>query len=283
MYIKNPVLQFLFSLLDFPIRFIYVRLPGFLRKIFFRQLYETNFDNLEWKYNQISTQLDKLEFSLRGKNCLELGPGNSYYIAYRFLLQGADKVILIDKFPRYFNTRRQRAYYDHEIEHFKEKYGADGLKVIGQESERSGAIQMYIGDIVEMEISEEVDFVYSHHVLEHVKDVPGTLASLFEIMKPGAVAYHVIDLRDHFNFNSPFLFYKYSSHTWENLLTKEGKSFTNRLRVDELIHAFEQAGYEILDLETKKFKLDVPRMADIFADKDEEVLSTGRASFLVRK
>ena len=283
MNVNNPVLQFFFNLLDFPIRFIYVHLPGFLRKIFFRKLYETNFDDLEGKFSQIFKKLDKYGFSLSGKHCLELGPGNSYYNAYRFLLQGAHKVVLIDKYPRYYNTKRQRVFYAHEINHIKEKYGAESLKVIGIESVRSSAIQMYAGDIIKMEIPEEVDFVYSHHVLEHVKDVPGTLTALFELMKPGALAYHVIDLRDHFNFNSPFLFYKYSTHTWENILTKEGKSFTNRLRVDELLHAFEQAGYEIMNLETMRFELDVPRMADIFTDKDEEILSTGKASFLVRK
>ena len=50
--------------------------------------------------------------------------------------------------------------------------------------------------------------------------------------------YHKIDLRDHYNFNKPFKFYKYSNWTWNNLLTKEGVSYTNRLKINEYNNIF---------------------------------------------
>lgn len=283
MYIQNPIIEYIFNKLDFPIRWVYCRLPEFIRRLFFGGLYQVKFDKLDERFEQIKQELAGIGFSLQDKVCLELGPGNSYFNAYHFLIQGAKKVLLVDKYPRYSDSPDQQAVTAREFAHIKQKFSQDDLPYGSESGPNPAFIRLLAGDIVELEIPDPVDFVYSHHVLEHVKSVSATLEALSRSMRPGAVAYHVIDLRDHYNFNTPFLFYKYSPRIWEDQLTKEGVSYTNRLRIDDLVGEMKQAGFQILKLETEQFPRKTTRLADIFVDKDEQVLSTGRAIFLLRK
>jgi len=67
--------------------------------------------------------------------------------------------------------------------------------------------------------------------------------------------YHKIDLRDHYDFNNPFLFYKYSDRVWNKYLTKEGHSYTNRWRYDDFIKEFRENNFEIILEEITRFHL----------------------------
>lgn len=40
------------------------------------------------------------------------------------------------------------------------------------------------------------DLVYTNHVLEHIRDVPGTLERIRSAMRPGGIAVHKLPLED---------------------------------------------------------------------------------------
>ncbi len=99
----------------------------------------------------------------------------------------------------------------------------------------------------------------------------GNIKKLEEIVKRGGLMYHSIDMRDHYNFNNPFLFLKYSRNVWERYLTKEGVSYTNRVRYSEFKNLFEKYGFKILNEEKEKFPLKKIKVSKDFDQEDEDL------------
>lgn len=97
-------------------------------------------------------------------------------------------------------------------------------------------------DIVEAGIEKSsVSFLISFAVLEHVSDIEGVCGTIFDILKPGGIAFHFVDLSDHRAYRGgaslgPFHF----------LTEEEGPSNLNRLRAPEITAAHNKAGFEIL-------------------------------------
>lgn len=67
------------------------------------------------------------------------------------------------------------------------------------------------------------------------------------MLKPGGVTTHVIDLRNHLDFDHPLEFLRYSEWLWR-LATSRRPLYTNRWRLFDLLAGFEAAGLEVADL-----------------------------------
>ena len=199
--------------------------------------------------------LSQTNFNFNNKVCLELGPGNSYISAYNFLLNGAKKIIMVDKYPRYIRTRKQQKYFTAELDYIKKEYNLKKLFFINNNKISGDYIEFISQDITDIEMKNKVDFIYSTSVFEHIRDVKGNIQKLSRIIKKNGLMHHSIDLRDHYNFNKPFLFYKYSDNIWNTYLTKCGISYTNRIRFDDYIRMFNDAGFKIIKMETEKQEL----------------------------
>ena len=79
---------------------------------------------------------------------------------------------------------------------------------------------------------DEVDFVYSRAVLEHVNDLPGTFADMARAMRPGSQSIHLADLRSHgLHKANPLDFLEWSPAMWSLMYSEKG--VPNRWRVDE--------------------------------------------------
>jgi SAM-dependent methyltransferase len=241
MIIKNKFLAPIFDTFDLPIRYLYTHagpISTGLNKMMFWKLYASDFSKLDAKFTIMYDFLQKNKLSLKDKYVLELGPGNSYINAYNFLMLGAKKVYLVDKYPRHNNTKAQKKFMKDELEFIAQKYGVSKLPFIGQD----GSIDQNYIEFIPKDLTDttdlHVDFIYSISVLEHIKDIGNNIMKMADILNPGGYMYHRIDMRDHFNFNNPFLFYKYSDRTWENYCVKEGLSYTNRWRYDDFMKAF---------------------------------------------
>jgi SAM-dependent methyltransferase len=218
MKIDNRLASFFYDRLDFPIRFLYSQL--YLNKMFFWKLYASDFKKLDSKFEELKKIIDKLDKNFKNKICLELGPGNSYINAYNFLMHGAKKVILVDKYPRYIKTKKQIRYFQKELDYILKKYKKKNLFFIKKDQINLQYIQLVSQDISGAQIKDKIDFIYSISVLEHIKNIEGDIKQLSKIIKKGGLIYHSIDLRDHYNFNNPFLFLKYPKKVWEKYLTK---------------------------------------------------------------
>jgi SAM-dependent methyltransferase len=274
---------------DFIVRLLYCRLP-FLKKLLFWKLYSSNFKILDDRFEKTKFLLKKLNFSFKDKVCLELGPGNSFINAYNFLMLGAKKVILIDKYPRHTKTKHQKEYLNEELDYIKKKYNKQNLFFIKNGKLNKKYIEFISGDITDsnfikkFNLNGKFDFVYSIAVLEHIKKVKKAVITLGKITKKNGLMYHVIDLRDHFNFNKPFLFYKYSDRVWNKYLTREGFSYTNRWRYNNYKKLFKDQNLELVGEDKIRFPFNLDKnrkIDDKFKRRTD--LNIGVVKFLWKK
>jgi len=254
MKINNNILGFFYNKLDFPIRYLYCKLP-IINKALFWHLYSSDFKKLDQHFENMKNIIHKERFNFKNKTCLELGPGNSYINAYNLLMNGAKKVILVDKFPRYIKTKKQKEFFRKELDFIKQKYGQQKLFFFKKGRIDNQYIKFIEKDFAKTDIKEKVDFVLTISVFEHIKNIEQVIAKLTKVIKRGSLMYHSIDLRDHYNFANPFLFYKYSKNTWERYLTKEGVSYTNRVRYEDFIILFKKYGFKILNENIERFHI----------------------------
>ena len=255
MKVGNKYLAWVWDTFDLPIRFLYAHSGGALNKLLFWNLYTSDFEKLDTVFQNIIEVFDKGEITFKDKVVLELGPGNSYINAFNALMCGAKKVYLVDKFPRVIETKGQQEYFKKELDFISRKYNRP-LFFIKNGKVDPQYIESVPKDLTETDII-NVDIVISKSVFEHIKDVEGNVKKLSEILVPDGVMYHFIDLRDHYNFNNPFLFYKYGDRVWNKYLTKEGHTYTNRLRYDDFCRLFEKHEFEMIAEEVQRFDLPI--------------------------
>lgn len=99
------------------------------------------------------------------------------------------------------------------------------------------------------------DFVVSSDVLEHIdRKILGTfLDRMFQLMKPGSVALHSIDLMDHlsnFDRKAPAKFYyRFDGATWDRWFNSKVQ-YINRVQRPEWLSMFRRAGFELVSEET---------------------------------
>lgn len=223
-------------------------------------------------------------FTFYDKVCLELGPGNTLINACKFLHNGAKKVILVDKYPRYIFTKKQAPQIENEITFLRNKYcGSQKFDTDTTDCQiDTSLIELITSDLKEVNLPEKIDFAYSVSVFEHIKNVEDNIKKLSHVIKDGGFMYHSIDLRDHYNFRNPFLFLKYSNSTWEKYLTKEGISYTNRVRYTEFKRLFEKYGFKIVGEDVVKFPIPELALSGEF-NKSDENLGVGIWKVLLAK
>lgn len=280
MKVENRLLGYFFNHFDFFVRFFYSNLH--LNKLF-KNFYISNFYNIDYKFEELRKIMTGLDISFENKVCLELGPGNSYITAYNLLLNGAKKVILVDKFPRRRNDYKTNKMYHKEIDYVKDKYKLKNLFFLKNDNVNSKYIEFIDGDIAKIHFKKQLDFVLSFRVLEHIRNVKEVVSKFSDIIKHGGFMYHSIDLRDHYNFNKPFLFYKYSCKTWNRYLTREGVSYTNRLRYDDYMNIFFNNNFFVLFEDKEYFYIDEDQyISSDFQNKCISTLKIGILSILLK-
>ncbi|MBN1498504.1 MAG: class I SAM-dependent methyltransferase [Spirochaetes bacterium] len=281
----NMLARFLFNRFDFIIRILYCKLRCYrLFDYLLPDLYSSNFASLNSYFSMISDALRKNGFRIEDKSVLEIGPGNSYINAYNFLHAGARRVILVDKFPRYTDSDRQRSYIKNEIEFFKSRSNTREFPYIDQETGalNPNFIAFIAGDLRSIVFENNVDFIYSIAVLHHVQNLEQYIRRMSEILNPGGMMYHVVDLKDKFHsFGNPFLFYKYSDFTWEKFCTDSAVTYTNRVRYRDYMDMFERSGFDLVWEKTLSYDFPRFRINKKFAGRTD--LSIGDAHFLLRK
>ena len=275
MRINNAILSFFWNNFDFFIRFGYCRLgfvSNLMNKLLFWKLYSSDFEKLDKIFEDSLTVLKRNNISIKDKTILEIGPGNSYIIAYNFLMHCAKKVILVDKFPRTIKTKRQREYFKREIEYISKKYGQKPFFI--NNGEIDGEYIEFINKDLTLTATkiENVDLIFTNSVLEHIKAIKENIWVMSTLVNESGYMLHNIDLRDHYNFNKPFLFYKYSDRVWNNLLTKVGISYTNRLRYDDFVQLFKNMGLKIIYEKKQKENLADAKLCSEFKNKNKEDL-----------
>jgi SAM-dependent methyltransferase len=90
-----------------------------------------------------------------------------------------------------------------------------------------------------------VDLIFSHAVLEHVRrnEFADVMAETRRILKPGGIASHQVDLRDHLGGGLNNM--RIGSRWWESGFMASSGFYTNRLRFPEMCRAFSDAGFSV--------------------------------------
>ncbi|MFT3892233.1 MAG: methyltransferase domain-containing protein [Anaerolineales bacterium] len=122
---------------------------------------------------------------------------------------------------------------------------------------RKEFITLLHGDITSKAIQSQinqVDYVLSTSVYEHLDGVEAITRALAPLTKPDGIHIHFVDLRDHF-FKYPFEMLRFSDSVWRGWLNPT--SHHNRYRLWDYRKAFEDAfekvEIEVLAREEEKF------------------------------
>jgi SAM-dependent methyltransferase len=193
---------------------------------------------------------------------LELGPGDSLASAVVAKGYGASKCYMVDA-GAYARTSVS-AYHRiarHLDAHGIKAPGLDGCQSLDELLQRCDGIYLTAGLASLRRIpSDTVDFAWSQAVLEHIRlaDFDGTLTELHRVLRPGGVASHRIDLRDHLGGALNNL--RFSQQIWEAEWMARSGFYTNRIRYSDMLDRFSRAGFDVEVLSVDRWeRLPTPR------------------------
>jgi hypothetical protein len=94
--------------------------------------------------------------------------------------------------------------------------------------------------------NESVDLIFSQAVLEHISyyEFQDSMLECYRLLKNNCLCSHQIDLRDHLSNGLNNL--RFSRAFWESSLFSSAGFYTNRIRCDDMLEHFTQAGFKIL-------------------------------------
>jgi SAM-dependent methyltransferase len=218
---------------------------------------------------------------------LELGPGDSLCSALIAKTFGGSKTFLVDVeacatmdmgvYRRMEAHLRQLGMYPPNLDHCKTM--DDVAKACGAEYLSEGL------DSLRKIPTGSVDFVWSNAVLPYVRRnqfVP-TLQELRRVQRQGGVASHAIPIKDIIGGKLNDL--RFGPGIWESPLMANSRFYTNRLRYQELLRLFREAGFEPEVIRRGEWEtLPTPRrkMAKEFAMLPEEDLKVAEFDVLLR-
>ena len=191
--------------------------------------------------------------ALRDKRILEVGPGDNFGVALKFLAAGAAKVVCLDKFYSERNVEQQTRIY-HEL---RKQLSPDEARVFDEciklhrdielNEER---LQYIYGHGIEEadEILEpgSFDFIVSRAVIHNVYDVDRGFEAMDRLLAPGGYMLHKIDLSDENMFSSrgmhPLTFLTIPERIYYLMASDSGKP--NRKLIGDYREQMRKRGYQ---------------------------------------
>ncbi len=208
--------------------------------------YIDNVFNDYLKYSGLSTE------DIQGKKILEIGPGDNFGVALKFLVNGAEQVVSLDKFFSERDPKQQLQIYEAMREGLndQQKYIFDEVISFGDTIEFNAKKLKYIyGHGIEeaggMFEAESSDFIVSRAVVEHLYDTDTAFQVMNNLLIKGGYMLHKIDLRDHGLFTEggmhPLTFLTIPDPIYKLMTYNCGKP--NRRLVNYYKHKMEELGY----------------------------------------
>jgi SAM-dependent methyltransferase len=132
------------------------------------------------------------------------------------------------------------------------------------------------------------DFVVSADVLEHIDRsiLPSFMDRMFQLMRPGAYTYHLIDLMDHLsNFDSKApakLYYRFDGATWDRWVNSNVQ-YINRVQRPKWLELFRQAGFEFVSEEAEYGTSGIASVHPSYSYLSQQELDTNKLTLVFRK
>ena len=141
---------------------------------------------------------------LVGARVLELGPGDNYGVALRFLEAGASQVVTVDKFISDRDDAQQSRIYRSLIDRSNQDGAARinaGVRLNGGitfDPHRLRALEgVAIEEAVDHLGDDRFDLIVSRAVIEHLYDTDAAFDAMDTLLRPGGKMIHKVDFRDH--------------------------------------------------------------------------------------
>lgn len=196
-------------------------------------------------------QLGSHGITVRGKQILELGPGRSLGTALLLACHGA-RVTAVEPDPAPWDPDYHPRFYAAMLERLSgpgTSLDLDSLQMTVEQGRiPKEAVRLVRGNLLQARGigPESQDAVFSNAVLEHVAQLPETLAELARVTRPGGLGFHQIDFRFHPRESDPLRFLLFSPAKYERLRSFTGRGCGSCLRLSQYERLFAEAGFRIL-------------------------------------
>lgn len=220
--------------------------------------------HVAWTVNQSVRYIEKvyddyLEYSgltsevFRGKNILEVGPGDNFGVALKFLAAGAARVVCLDKFYSERKSDQELRIYRALRETLppEDRRAFDNcIKLDGGIEPNPNKIDYIYGygieDADEVLQPNSFDFIISRAVLHNVYNMDRGFDAMHRLLIPGGYMFHKIDLSDENMFSSrgmhPLTFLTISEGVYRLMAADSGKP--NRKLIGDYREGMLKRGYE---------------------------------------
>jgi len=199
------------------------------------------------KYGQLT------EERLRGRDVLEVGPGETIGVALRLIGAGAESVTAVDKFvpmeTSVFHQKLYRSLVAGLGEEERRRIEA-AIDIDGGVKPRQERVKYVYGEAME-DLAERLppgsfDVIVSNAVLEEIYDSDRMFAGFERLLKPGGRQVHVIDLGDYGMFSKhgfhPLEFLTIPDSVYRYMVESSGQP--NRRSLDYYRTIARRYGYE---------------------------------------
>jgi SAM-dependent methyltransferase len=191
--------------------------------------------------------------AFRGRQILEVGPGDNFGVALKFLANGAAKVVCLDKFYSERDEGQQtRIYRELRKQLSPEQFRIfdESLKLDSKLELNPARLEYIYGhgieeadQILEPEL---FDFIVSRAVLHNVYDIDLGFESMDHLLAPGGYMCHKIDFSDENMFSSrgmhPLTFLTIPERVYRLMASDSGKP--NRKLIGDYREQTRKRGYE---------------------------------------
>jgi SAM-dependent methyltransferase len=191
--------------------------------------------------------------AFRGSRILEVGPGDNFGVALKFLAEGAKQVVCLDKFYSERNVEQQTRIY----RELRDQVSPDEALVFDQCIKLDGDIVLneerlkyiYGRGVEEADQILEAgsfDFIVSRAVMHNVYDVERGFEAMDRLLAPGGCMLHKIDMSDENMFSSrgmhPLTFLTIPERIYYLMASDSGKP--NRKLIGDYRDQLQKRGYE---------------------------------------
>ena len=135
---------------------------------------------------------------------------------------------------------------------------------------------------------ERFDFITSFHVLEHVpaRLIDQLTRDMYRTLKPGGYTIHQIGIDDHLTHYdpsaSPKQYLEYSDRVWRAFFENEVQ-YVNRWQTSDWLRSFEAAGFERVDIISKRADIGTLKISPRFRDYGRDELECVNLTVVWRK
>jgi len=214
---------------------------------------EKSVDYIDRVYREYLDYAGLTPAAVAGKRILEVGPGDNFGVALKFIVAGAAQVVCLDKFYSERNLEQQTRIYRElrkELSPAQTRWFDEAIELNGEIKLNPARIEYIYGHGVEE--ADQIlkpasfDFIVSRAVIHNVYDLDRGFDAMDRLLAPGGYMLHKIDFSDENMFSSrgmhPLTFLTIPESIYRLMARDSGKP--NRRLINDYREQMRRRGYE---------------------------------------